>query len=53
MCPNFGTKLILHLEQMENLLFSRVPILKHIMVPLSIIYTTVDVGMGFGTGVTL
>ena len=34
MCPYFGTpkKFILQLEQMENLLLLRVPILKHITV---------------------
>ena len=35
MCPNFGTPKnnnFFHLEQMENLLFLGVPILKHITV---------------------
>ena len=35
MCPNFGTpkkKLILDLEQMENVLLLGVPILRHFMV---------------------
>ena len=33
MCPNFGTpKIILHLEQIEILLFLGVPILRHFRV---------------------
>ena len=47
MCPNFGTPktVNVHLEQMENLLFSGVPILKHIAV-----YSTAIVKFRFVSG---